>query len=34
MQNVRLGFKNYRDELEYGIFGFDIDIDAKRAIMI
>ena len=32
MQHVRLDFKNYRDGLEDGIFGFNIDTDVKRAI--
>ena len=32
MQHVRLDFKNYRDGLEDGIFGFNVDTDIKRAI--
>ena len=32
MQHVRLAFKSYRNGLEDGIFGFNIDTDAKRAI--
>ena len=32
MQRVRLAFRSYHEGLEDGIFGFNIDSDAKRAV--